>query len=97
MAITYKLGGGIYKISPEASIFLANQMWLGKQQYGVTPGTIIIDANHMEFKKLGMTLGFLDFTVTPLFPSNGVLHYMGTPEPPMCNQARIWALELNNA
>ena len=52
MAITYKLGGGIYKISPEASIFLANQMWLGKQQYGVTPGTIIIDANHMEFKNV---------------------------------------------
>lgn len=97
MAITYKLGGGIYKISPEASIFLANQMWLGKQQYGVTPGTIIIDANHMEFKKLGMTLGILDFRVTPLFTSSGILHYMGTPEPPYCSQAQIWAIELNNA
>lgn len=97
MAVTYKLGTGVFKISPDASIFLANQMWLAKEQYGVMPGTIVIDANHMEYKKLGMTLGIIDFESTPLFASNGVLHYMGVPEPPYCNQARIWALELNNA
>lgn len=97
MAVTYKLGGGLYKISPEASIFLANQMWLAKEQYGVNPGTIVIDSNHMEYKKLGMTLGILNFAATPLFPSGGILHYMGTPETPLCHQARVWALELNNA
>lgn len=97
MAVTYKLGAGVYKISPEASIFLANQMWLGKQQYGVSPGTVIIDANHMEFKKFGMTLGIINFSNTHLFASNGVLYYMGNPEPPLCNQAKIWAIELNNA
>jgi len=46
---------------------------------------------------LGMTLGILDFRVTPLFASSGILHYMGTPEPPYCSQAQIWAIELNNA
>ena len=97
MAVTYKLGGGIYKITPEASVFLANQMWLAREQFGVMPGTIIIDAHHMEYKKLGMTLAILDFKVTELFVSNGILYYMGMPEPPYCNQARIWAMELNNA
>lgn len=97
MAVTYKLGKGIYKISPEASIFLANQMWLGKEQFGVTPGIVIIDENHMEFKKLGMTLGVIDFRSTPLFASGGVLHYMGIPEQLLCTQAKIWAVELNNA
>lgn len=97
MAVTYKLGKGVFKISPTASIFLANQMWLCKQQFGVMPGTIFIDANHMEYRKLGMALAILDFGITNLFVSEGVLHYMGTPEPPYCNQAHIWALELNNA
>lgn len=49
MAVTYKLNG-VYKITPEASIFLANQMWLGKEQYGVTPGTIVIEPTRMLFK-----------------------------------------------
>lgn len=97
MAVTYKLGAGIYRISPEASIFLANQMWYGKEQFGVTPGTIVIDANHMEFKKFGMTLGVIDFRSTPLFASGGELLYMGNPEPPCCSQAQIWAIELNKA
>ncbi len=97
MAVTYKLGTGVFKISREASIFLANQMWLAKEQYGFMPGTIVIDSRHMEYKKLGVTLAILDFSVTPLFTLDGVLYHMGTPEPPYCNQARIWALELNNA
>lgn len=96
MAVTYKLNG-IYRITPEASIFLANQMWLGKEQYGVTPGTIVIEPNRMIFKKLGMTLGILDYRVTPLLASDGVLYYMGAVEPPLCKQAQIWAIELNNA
>ena len=96
MAVTYKLSG-IYKITPEASIFLANQMWLGKEQYGVTPGTVVIEPTRMLFKKLGMTLGILDYRVTHLFASDGVLYYMGTVEPPLCKQAQIWAIELNNA
>lgn len=96
MAVTYKLNG-IYRITPEASIFLANQMWLGKEQYGVTPGTIIVEPTRMIFKKLGMTLGILDYRVTNLFASDGVLYYMGTVEPPLCKQAQIWAIELNNA
>lgn len=97
MAVTYKLMGGVYKISAEASLFLANQMWLGKQQYGTSPGTIVIDSNHLEYKKFGMTLGVIDFRPTPLFVSNGILHYMGNPEPPYCSQAHIWAIELSNA
>lgn len=96
MAVTYKFNG-IYKISPEASIFLANQMWLGKEQYGVTPGTIIIEPTRMIFKKMGMTLGILDYRVTHLFASDGVLYYMGVVEPPLCKQAQIWAIELNNS
>ena len=96
MAVTYKLNG-IFKISPEASIFLANQMWLGKEQYGVTPGTVVIEPHRMLFKKIGMTLGILDYRVTELFVSGGVLYYMGIPEPPLCHQAQIWAIELNNA
>lgn len=96
MAVTYKLNG-IYRITPEASIFLANQMWLGKEQYGVIPGTIIVEPTRMIFKKLGMTLGILDYRVTNLFASDGVLYYMGTVEPPLCQQAQIWAIELNNA
>lgn len=96
MAVTYKLNG-IFKISPEASIFLANQMWLGKEQYGVTPGTVVIEPHRMLFKKMGMTLGILDYRVTELFVSRGVLYYMGIPEPPLCHQAQIWAIELNNA
>lgn len=96
MSVTYKLNG-IYKITPEASIFLANQMWLGKEQYGVSPGTIIVEPNRMLFKKIGMTLGVLDFRMTDLFVRNGVLYYMGMSEPPLCHQARIWAIELNNA
>ena len=96
MAVTYKLNG-IYKITPEARIFLANQMWLGKEQYGVTPGTIVIEPTRMLFKKMGMTLGILDFRVTDLCARNGVLYYIGMAEPPLCNQARIWAIELNNA
>ena len=96
MSVTYKLNG-IYKITPEASIFLANQMWLGKEQYGVTPGTVVIEPNRMLFKKLGMTLGILRFEVTDLFFSNGVLYYMGMAEPPLCNQACIWAFEISNA
>ncbi|MBO7230754.1 MAG: hypothetical protein J6V20_05015 [Bacteroidaceae bacterium] len=96
MAVTYKLNG-IYKITPEASIFLANQMWLGKEQYGVTPGTVVIEPTRMLFKKLGMTLGILDYRVTHLFASDGVLYYMGTVEPPLCKQAQIWAIELNHA
>jgi hypothetical protein len=96
MAVTYKLNG-IYKISPEASIFLANQMWLGKEQYGVTPGTVVIEPHRMLFKKMGMTLGILDYRVTELFVSGGVLYYMGIPEPPLCHQAQICAIELNNA
>ena len=96
MAVTYKLNG-IYRITPEASIFLANQMWLGKEQYGVTPGTIVIEPNRMIFKKMGMTLGILDYRVTHLFASDGVLYYMGAIEPPLCKQAQIWAIELNNA
>ncbi len=97
MAVTYKLGTGIYKISPEASIYLANQMWLGKEQFGVTPGSIIVDSNHMIFKKFGMTLGILNFDSTPLFVSDGVLYHLGIPEPPLCKQAQIWALELSHA
>lgn len=97
MAITYKLTGGVYKVSAQASLFLANQIWLAKQQYGVSPGTIIIDPNHLEYKKLGMTLGIIDFRPTPLFVSGGVLHYMGNPEPPYNSQVQIWAIELNNA
>lgn len=96
MAVTYKLNG-IYKITPEASIFLANQMWLGKDMYGVTPGTIVVEPHRMLFKKMGMTLGVLDYRKTPLFASDGVLYYMGTPETPLCHQAQIWAIELNNA
>ena len=96
MAVTYKLNG-IYKITPEASIFFANQMWLGKEQYGVTPGTIVIEPHRMLFKKLGMTLGILDYRVTQLVASEGVLYYMGPPEPPLCSQANIWAIELYNA
>ena len=96
MAVTYKLNG-IYKVTPEASIFLANQMWLGKEQYGVTPGTIVIEPTRMLFKKMGMTLGILDYRVTDLHAQNGVLHYLGMPEPPLCRQAQIWAFELNNA
>ena len=96
MAVTYKLNG-IFKISPEASIFLANQMWLGKEQYGVTPGTVVIEPHRMLFKKMGMTLGILDYRVTELFVSGGVLYYMGIHEPPLCHQAQIWAIELNNA
>jgi hypothetical protein len=96
MAVTYKLNG-IYKISPEASIFLANQMWLGKEQYGVTPGTIVIEPTRMLFKKMGMTLGILHYSNTGLFVSDRVLYYIGIDEPPLCKQAQIWAIELNNA
>ena len=97
MSVTYKLGPGVYKISPEASVFLANQMWLGKEQYGVSPGTIVVNANSMVFKKFGMTLGYIDFVKTPLFLSDGILYHMGVPEPPLCSQAKIWAIELNNS
>ncbi len=96
MVVTYKLNG-IYKITPEASIFLANQMWLGKEQYGVTPGTVVIEPHRMIFKKFGMPLGILDYRVTPLFASEGILYYMGSVESPLCKQAQIWAIELNNA
>ena len=51
----------------------------------------------MLFKKMGMTLGILDYRVTDLHAQNGVLYYWGMPEPPLCNQARIWAFELSNA
>jgi hypothetical protein len=51
----------------------------------------------MIFKKLGMTLGILDYRVTHLFASDGVLYYKGAVEPPLCKQAQIWAIELNNA
>lgn len=97
MAVTFKLGAGVLRVSPEASIFLANQMWLGKQDFGVTPGTIVIETDRMIFKKMGMPLGALDFQITPLFVSNGILHYFGEPQTPLCNQAQIWAFELCNA
>lgn len=97
MSVTYKLKGGVYKISPEASLFLANQMWLAKEQYGVSPGTIEIDSSKMVYKRMGMTLGILHFQMTNLFVSNGVLHYIGNIEAPLCNQAQIWAFELSNA
>ena len=96
MAVTYKLNG-IYRITPEASIFLANQMWLAKEQYGVVPGTIIVEPHRMMFKKWGMTLGILNFRITQLFASEGVLYYMGDVEPPLCKQAQIWAIELHHA
>lgn len=57
MAVTFKLGAGVLRVSPEASIFLANQMWLGKQDFGVTPGTIVIEADRMIFKKNGNAVG----------------------------------------
>ncbi len=71
-------------------------MWLGKEQYGVTPGTVVIEPTRMLFKKLGITLGFLDYRVTKLLASNGVLYYMGATEPPLCKQAQILTIELNN-
>lgn len=97
MATTYKLGTGLYKITPEASIYLANQMFYFKSQYGLTPGTVIIDTNRFVIKKLGATMATLDLAITPLVASNGILYYMGNPEPPVCNQARIWAIEMSNA
>ena len=98
MAVSYKKGPGVYKISPSASVFLANQMWYASCQYGVSPGTIKIFQDRMEYCRLGMTFGILHFYNTPLFmTSEGVLHYFGDPESPSCSQVQVWAIELMNA
>lgn len=96
MAVTYKLNG-IFRITPEACIFLANQMWLSKEEFGVVPGTVIIEPHRMVLKKFGMALAVLDYRAAGLFASDGVLYYIGESETPLCHQAHIWAIELNNA
>lgn len=98
MAVSYKKGPGVFKISPTASVFLANQMWYARCQYGLSPGTVKIYADRMEYCKLGMTFGVLNYYNTPLFLTDeGVLHHLGDPEPPVCSQAQVWAVELMNA